>query len=849
MTRTYLPSMLAALVLCGVAPAAEIIRISEADYPTILPKGKEVDAIIGDYLLHNDRIVLVVADTVPDRKANMTTPRVGGGVIDLTTMHNQSDQLTAYYPAGMQFAFTKATVHTAKGQEVKLTCESEPNSNGLKAAVTYTLRDGEPFVAVTQVFSNTGSKDVRTALSDVVRADTTFTKVPKGQTNLFWVNDDWFEQAYGLTVENLVLDSQSDNRRSSIFYLKDGERTVSIAPGESFTIEAKLIPAPSMLALKGIVAELTGEACCPVTVTVKQADETPVAHASIVVKKGEETVGSARTTADGEAKFSLPKGSYTVEASALARGERSQTLEVADESAVTLQLENPPVLKAHITENGGPVPCKLQFQGIEDTKDPWLGPNTQGPALENLYYSHNGSFEQVLPAGKYRVLISRGIEYDLVTQTIEMKPGEVTELTASMVRSVQSPGWVSSDPHNHSTPSGDNVTTMHSRVLNILAEHMEFVPCTEHNRIDSYEPILEKLGCKHLLATCTGMELTGGPLPLNHQNAFPLIMKPGLQDNGAPQTDEDPELQIRRLATWDNNSEKYVHTNHPDLGWMYFDRDGNGERDAGFYRMFAFQDAIEVWGNSQVSTREERILAMEPITERGRNDRLFNWLQLLNQGYRVVGVTASDSHYANHGTGWIRNFVKCSTEDLTKIDTMEMVREYQQGHVVLSTGPFLETSLKVGEQSLLPGDSVVLDGNEAVFSVRVQCPNWFDINRVQVLVNGRALPEYNFTRKTHAALFSDQVVRFEHTFPVTLKEDSHLIVVATGEGLGFGDVFGPGMQDAPPTAIANPIYVDIDGNGFVANGDTLGHPLPVKAGTRKQALRLFKSRLESAIGD
>src|SRR5690606_27560666 len=111
--------------------------------------------------------------------------------------------------------------------------------------------------------------------------------------------DDWFEQAYGLTVENLVLDSQSDNRRSPILYLQDGERTVSIAPGESFTIEAKLIPAPSMLALKGIVAELTGEACCAVTVTVKQADDTPVAHASIVVKKGEDTLGSARTTGDG----------------------------------------------------------------------------------------------------------------------------------------------------------------------------------------------------------------------------------------------------------------------------------------------------------------------------------------------------------------------------------------------------------------------------------------------------------------------------------------------------------------------------------------------------------------------
>jgi hypothetical protein len=30
-----------------------------------------------------------------------------------------------------------------------------------------------------------------------------------------------------------------------------------------------------------------------------------------------------------------------------------------------------------------------------------------------------------------------------------------------------------------------------------------------------------------------------------------------------------------------------------------------------------------------------------------------------------------------------------------------------------------------------------------------------------------------------------------------------------------------------PLAFTNPIYVDVDHNGFKANGDTLGHPLLV----------------------
>ena len=62
-----------------------------------------------------------------------------------------------------------------------------------------------------------------------------------------------------------------------------------------------------------------------------------------------------------------------------------------------------------------------------------------------------------------------------------------------------------------------------------------------------------------------------------------------------------------------------------------------------------------------------------------------------------------------------------------------------------------------------------------------------------------------------------------------LEEDSHLIVVAMGEGsdlkTGYGTSDQAGMQ---PCAYHNPIFIDVDGDGFRANGDTLGFPLPTK---------------------
>jgi hypothetical protein len=46
-------------------------------------------------------------------------------------------------------------------------------------------------------------------------------------------------------------------------------------------------------------------------------------------------------------------------------------------------------------------------------------------------------------------------------------------------------------------------------------------------------------------------------------------------------------------------------------------------------------------------------------------------------------------------------------------------------------------------------------------------------------------------------------------------------------------VHGPNWGQHQPAAFINPVYVDVDGEGFKANGDTLGHPLPVRYGYPK----------------
>ena len=114
----------------------------------------------------------------------------------------------------------------------------------------------------------------------------------------------------------------------------------------------------------------------------------------------------------------------------------------------------------------------------------------------------------------------------------------------------------------------------------------------------------------------------------------------------------------------------------------------------------------------------------------------------------------------------------------------------------------------------IPGDDLRLEGGKGKLAIRVSCPNWLDIDRVQVLLNGRPDTNLNFTRKTHPELFGDKALKFEHTANLVLDNDTHVIVVAIGEESEVGDVMGPNWGRQKPAAVSNPIFVDVDGGGL-----------------------------------
>ncbi len=831
--------------------------LSEQNWDELAPSGKEVDAIYGDFVLKNDLITAVIAQPLETRNANMTVKKVAGGLLDLTVNAHQSDQLSAFYPGRRLFPFqgghtlSSATStqlvdgFSATSSVATVTVESPGDGRQPSMIVSYSVENGKSFVAIQSVWVNTTEKDITLALEDDLRADAGKEDMPKaanGTADLFWFHDIYWQQAYGVAAPGFKIRSNSNSRESVLAYEPEDGKPVVLKPGDEFSLTRHVYVAkdlPSMMALHDIESG-RADSLADVTLRVTDSAGQPVASARVALQVNGQSRGTAVTDADGMVQVALPHSEPTAEAAIEATAEvtvAGQTFAATkfqvQPGSATVQIGlaeySPGVASITVTDaEGHAIPAKIEFDGNGNTPTPDWGPETAEHFVRNLAYTPDGKVQTVLSAGEYDLIISRGPEYDAEFTRLKIEPGKTTQLTARLARVVQTPGWVSADFHSHSSPSGDNTSSQLGRVLNLAAEHVEFAPCTEHNRVSSYDNHIAVLGLKDFLATISGIELTGSPLPLNHQNSFPLIHKPRTQDGGGPTPDGSPETQMERLAAWDNNSEKLIQQNHPDLGWLFFDKNGDQQPDEGYSRSFPHMNVMEIHPI-------DPILDLSPVDARdGKpfgNSRLFNWLQLLNQGFRIYGVVNTDSHYNFHGSGGLRLWLKSSTDNPADIDSEEMKTVSRAGHIIMSNGPYLETTVSESgnpDITAVAGQDLSAASGKVTAKIRVQCPNWFDIDTVFVLINGRKRDDLTFSRDTHPDMFAAGTVKFDQSVDITLDGDAHIVVVTGHRTELLGDVQGPQWGTQHPAALTNPIFVDVDANGFEASKDTLDHPLPVK---------------------
>lgn len=804
MTRLLLVAPL--LVISTALAAPQAIEIGKENVKD-LPGGREADGIIGDFVLRNDRIEAVISGNLPNRKANMGTlweAATPGCLYDLCPRGSNNDQLT-YLGPGRQCGPLSSVRIIKDGSDGEAVVRAELTAaagNGLAKSHDYILRDGWSHLLIVSSYENTTSAPINVRLSPEV----------KGLVG------------GGVVDEVIAADCQdpADRLGYAVGPIKmDGIEPavgkIDLKPGQTIKVASAVAVGEGSLATLGAIQKLQGKPVRPAQGRITESEDRPANGGRLVAKIGPKEFVSF---VSDEGRFAFDCPDSVKELSYHDIGRPAQVISLGGDKAIAVRVPAASTIRLKITDaNGGPIPCKVQFIGIDGTKTPDLGPVIRAHGCDNQYHSENGSFTQALPFGKYRVVITHGVEFDHVERTVEVKATEQIEITAQLRRVVDTTGWISADFHNHSTPSGDNYCGTDDRMINLAAEHVEFAPATEHNRIYEWQSHIDRLGLKPFLATITGMELTG---PGPHLNAFPLERVPYTQSNGAPEWDPDPRISAILLRRFPGDvANRWVQLNHPSVSKFFNDADGDRKADGGFKHLESFIDAAEVYSEGILSGRP-LVTVNSKKGPRKIENRAFAWLQLLNAGRRVWTIAVSDAHEVTQGGvgGW-RLYVPSSHDDPPQIDYKEIITHAKAGHTFVTTGPFLQAKTADGHG---PGDTIA-SRQPIKLQVRVQCNTWTDVDRVAVMVNGKVDSRFDFRRSSHPQLFHDATVRFEHAFEVPLEKDAHLIVVAVGEKTKLTTGYGQSWQsELNPIAYHNPIFVDVDGGGFQPNGDTLGHP-------------------------
>lgn len=819
--------------LAAQGDGVEAVEISKEN-TDLLPAGKEADGIIGDFVLRNDKIHALISGAQPLRRANMSTEYgyvLQGVLYDLDLRGAGNDQITAFRPGGLgrEVSWVRVAESGAKAGVVEVV-RTAAKGNGVYERHEYRLEPGWQHLLITSTWRN----------------ETREPKVIAPQPLWKGLSTEW-------TVGEVRVGDSIDpfDKRAYAWAPVGGpmEKQVTLKPGEERTFRVVLGVADSPLAAYGVIASLT-EPSGEVSGSVLDSAGEPAVHGSLMVAVRGQRLPHYPDAKGGMA-LRLPAGQYQAVFEDIGRDAVERGFTVQRNQRTVVELKVPPAARVRIQirdEQGQLSPGKVQFIGVDGTPTPNFGTDYRARGGDHQYQTHDGHVLQQVPPGRYLLRITRGPEYELAEQTVAVAQGQTVEVAVTLRRSVDTTGWISADYHAHSTPSGDNYCNTVDRLINFAAEQLEFVPTTEHNRIYDWGPLIEKLGLSRYLKTVKGIELTGSG---QHLNAFPLIQDPFAQNGGAPVWNYDPRINAIVLRNWGTPTthpegsrydteanarnkvpyfgggpDRWVQANHPVVGNVFFDRDGDGVVDGGFAGFENLIDAAETWSTE--------ILNLSPTYKThgvagggniGQQNRTFGWLQMLNQGRRVWCVAVSDAHRVfGNGVGSWRTYVQSSTDEPAHINPGEIIRNSKAGRMLITNGPFLKVTTADG----LPIGSTVVSEGGVDLNIEVQAPSWMEVDRVQVLVNGRQPAEYNFTAASHPSMFRKGVLRFRERVHVKLQHDAHLIVVAVGEKADLKKLWGRNPYgNMHPIAYTNPIFVDVDHNGFQANGDTLGHPLLV----------------------
>ena len=493
------------------------------------------------------------------------------------------------------------------------------------------------------------------------------------------------------------------------------------------------------------------------------------------------------------ADLSLPPGDYWVSAPEWIAPIDNQRLSVgAEQEDQSFNFSVPLPAKLSLSERF----INLSQEPIEGMRgSKWIF-SSQGSNHRIIHFVL-GQNELSIPAGTWRVQVSRGWHFSLYDEVFTVSEGESRDLTVTLTEELPIPGWSAGEFHQHSAPSLDSEIAYRTRIQSNIVEGVGFMVPSDHDVMADYPRMVREMGYQDDIgAPITGLEISPrvGHLgaygvefraddPNGAGGAPPLSIKVSDGVDGAPDVwtlRTIPEL----IQEARSRGAEVIQVNHPRDTTGYFDTVGfdpnTGVQPTDHVQWIADFDTVEVFN--------------------GANDLcavMKDWQALLLQGERITAVGNSDSHGLGRPVGYPRNYLPTAARRAIDISREELVSALKLGRASIGGGAYL--SLGGG---IMWGDT--LSGSSHPIELKAYSPSFTRLSRIRAFYNGQELWSRALSSERNA------LVDFEELIHLETPVDGFVIFFAEGPDL---EAVHPGQ---PTFALSNPLWIDSDGDGVIS---------------------------------
>ncbi len=166
------------------------------------------------------------------------------------------------------------------------------------------------------------------------------------------------------------------------------------------------------------------------------------------------------------------------------------------------------------------------------------------------------------------------------------------------------------------------------------------------------------------------------------------------------------------------------------------------------------------------------------------------------------------------------------TDGFTQSDLSPVLTALKKGAAVASTGPLVDVKLSTSSASAGSGELLAANGAAVTLTVNLwAATDWVPVDELRVVINGVTTVLDVNQLQSLPTTDPDYDWRLRRgTFTLTLPSKDAWVVVEAGVPLDTTGTYMAGstwngvMHGLYPVAVANPIFVDVDGGGYTAPG-------------------------------